>query len=175
MKRLALIAVFAALTPGQTYRCDWNVNGVAGGEMGSTGYKCGATAGQTAVGTMASSAHQAFIGFWQIEEQVGVQEEAKWSSGPVLQTRLYRPVPNPARTLVAIRYTLDAERQTLLQVHDLAGRVVRTLCAAGMKRGAYSITWNGTDARGRPLANGVYFLKFSAGDYRATEKLVLQR
>jgi len=44
-----------------------------------------------------------------------------------------------------------------------------------MKRGAYSVTWIGTDARGRTLGNGVYFLKFSAGEHRQTEKLVLQR
>jgi hypothetical protein len=44
-----------------------------------------------------------------------------------------------------------------------------------MKRGAYSINWNGTDDRGRELARGVYFCRFKAGDYHATEKLVLQR
>jgi hypothetical protein len=44
-----------------------------------------------------------------------------------------------------------------------------------MKRGAYSISWSGTDDRGRALARGVYFCRFSTGDYRATEKLVLQR
>ena len=37
------------------------------------------------------------------------------------------------------------------------------------------ITWDGRDAHGRGLANGVYFLKFTAGDYRQTEKLVMQR
>jgi flagellar hook assembly protein FlgD len=76
---------------------------------------------------------------------------------------------------VTIRYTLDATRQTLLQVHDLTGRVVRTLCASSMKRGAYSVTWNGRDDRGRELARGVYFVRLVAGDYRATEKVVLQK
>jgi flagellar hook assembly protein FlgD len=76
---------------------------------------------------------------------------------------------------VTIRYTLDAERRTLLQIHDLTGRVVRTLCASSMKRGAYSITWNGRDDRGRSLAHGVYFCRLTAGDYRATEKVVFQK
>jgi flagellar hook assembly protein FlgD len=58
---------------------------------------------------------------------------------------------------------------------DLSGRVVRSLVKATQKPGRYSVTWNGTDAHGRTLANGVYFLKFQAGDYRQTEKLVLQR
>ncbi len=159
----------------QDYRCDWNVVGIGGGEIGSTAHRCAATVGQTGVGAMTSSGYHAFIGFWQIDVTIGVQEEARWSAGTALATRLFRPVPNPTRSQVLIRYTLDAERQTLLQIHDLSGRVVRTLVASGFKRGAYSVTWNGTDARGRALASGVYFLSFQAGDYRQTEKLLLQR
>jgi hypothetical protein len=44
-----------------------------------------------------------------------------------------------------------------------------------MRPGRYSLNWSGTDDRGRELARGVYFCRFSAGDYRSTEKLVLQR
>jgi hypothetical protein len=159
----------------QTYRCDWSVNGIGGGEMSGTAYKCGSTAGQTAAGQITGTSYWALIGFWQPEGPTGVKEEAQWSSGQAIKTRLYKPQPNPARARVAIRYTLDAQRRTLLQIHDLTGRVVRTLCASSMKRGAYSVTWNGRDDRGRELARGVYFCRFTAGDYRATEKLVLQR
>jgi hypothetical protein len=159
---------------GQSYRCDWSVNGIAGGEM-TGNYKCGSTAGQTAAGPVTGPNYWALIGFWQTEGATGVREEVQWSSGPVLKTRLYSPQPNPARARVAIRYTLGATSQALLQIHDLTGRVVRTLCASSMKRGAYSMTWNGTDDRGRELARGVYFCRFSAGDYRSTEKLVLQK
>jgi len=171
----ALGVLGGSLCLAQSYRCDWNVVGIGGGEMSSTAFKCGSTVGQTAVGTMTSSAYQAFIGFWQIEEQVGIEEVKKGSRDPVAETRLYSPTPNPARSHVAIRYTLDAERQTQLQIHDLTGRVVRTLCSSNLKPGAYSVTRNGADDRGRLLGNGVYLLKFSAGDYRQTEKLVLQR
>jgi hypothetical protein len=168
------VLVLAALAVGQNYRCDWSVNGIGGGEMTSAAYRCGSTAGQTAAGQITGSNYWALIGFWQTEGQTGVRE-AQWSSGQVLKTRLYQPQPNPARARIAIRYTLDSQRQTLLQVHDLAGRVVRTLCASSMKRGAYSVTWDGRDQVGRSLANGVYFCRFSAGNYRATEKLVLQK
>jgi len=44
-----------------------------------------------------------------------------------------------------------------------------------MKRGAYSVTWNGSDDHGRDVARGVYFCRFTAGDYRQTEKLLLAR
>ena len=56
-----------------------------------------------------------------------------------------------------------------------AGRVVRTLANGQQQPGSYSVAWNGRDQVGRSLANGIYFCKFSAGDCRATEKLVLKR
>ena len=168
-----LCVLCGAVAVAQNYRCDWSVNGIGGGEMTGT-YKCGSTVGQTAAGRITGANYLALIGFWQTEGQTGVRE-AQWSSGQVVETRLYRPFPNPFSRRVAIRYTLDATRQALLQIHDLTGRVVRTLCASSMKRGAYSTTWNGTDDRGRELARGVYFCRFSAGDFRMTEKVVLQR
>jgi len=169
---IALLVLVAAA--GAQYRCDWNVVGIGGGDMSGTAYKCGSTAGQTANGQITGANYWALIGFWQTEGATGVRE-AQWSGGQVLKTRLYRPFPTPAVRSVTIRYTLDATRQTLLQVHDLTGRVVRTLCASSMKRGAYSVTWNGRDDRGRSLAHGVYFCRFTAGDYRVTEKVVLQK
>ena len=169
-----LCVLCGAFAFAQNYRCDWSVVGIGGGDMAGSSYKCGATVGQTAAGAVTGPSYRALIGFWQPEGQTGVRE-AQWSGGQVLKTRLDRPMPNPARTRVAIRYTLDAQRQTLLQMHDLTGRVVRTLCASSQKRGAYSVTWNGADDRGRSLAHGVYFVRLTAGDYRATEKLVLQK
>ena len=160
---------------GQNYRCDWSVVGMGGGEMSSGAYKCCATAGQTAAGLVTGSNYWALVGFWQPEGQTGVREQTYSPGQGPLMTRLYAPQPNPARTHITIRYTLDATRQTLLQVHDLTGRVVRTFCASTIKRGSYSVTWSGTDDRGRILANGIYFVRLVAGTYHVTEKLVLRR
>ena len=176
--RLALVPLLlvgASVATAQTYKCDWCVNGIGGGDMTGTSYKCGSTAGQTATGLITNSSYWALIGFWQPEGQTGVREQTYSPNQGPLVTHLYSPFPTPAVRSVTIRYTLDAQRQTLLQVHDLTGRVVRTLCASSMRRGAYSVTWDGRDHLGRSLANGVYFCRMTAGDYRATEKLVLQR
>ena len=168
---IALLVLVAAA--GAQYRCDWSVVGIAGGEMASSEYRCVATAGQSVAGFMTSSDYWALVGFWVPEGQTG--EVAQWSSGRVLQTRLYSPFPTPFSRTVSIRYTLGAERPVSLQVHDLTGRVVRTLVASSMKRGAYRVAWDGKDGHSRTLANGVYFLKFTAGDYRQTHKLVMQK
>jgi hypothetical protein len=44
-----------------------------------------------------------------------------------------------------------------------------------VKGGMYSVNWDGRDNRARNLANGIYFCRLQAGNYRATEKLVVQR
>ena len=158
----------------QNYRCDWSVNGIGGGDM-TGAYKCGSTVGQTAVGQMTGSSYWALIGFWLPEGQTGVREQTYSSGQGPFKTHLYSPFPTPFVRGVAIRYSLAAEGRVLLRVHDLTGRVVRTLADNVMRPGRYSLSWNGTDDRGRELARGVYFCRFTAGDYRATQKLVVQR
>jgi len=160
---------------GQTYKCDWSVVGTGGGEMSGTAYKCGATAGQTAAGFTTASNYWALIGYWLPEGEVGVREQAQWPSQGPLVTRLYGAMPNPAKGFAAIRYALAVQCRVRLQLHDLTGRVVRTLADGVQTPGRYTLRWNGGDAMGRTLANGVYFVRLNAGDYPGTEKLVLQR
>lgn len=174
MKYLALIAVVAALAVGQDYRCDWSTNGIGGGEMSSSAYRVGATAGIPA-GYLTGSGLQAFIGFWLTDVQVGIREAAQWTSGQALQTRLEAVAPNPTRGRAVIRYSLAADGPVSLTVHDLTGRTVRALCASSAARGAYSVIWDGRDTQGRELAEGVYFVRLTAGSLRQTEKVLLAR
>jgi hypothetical protein len=172
---LGVLVLLGGSLIAQQYRCDWSVNGIGGGEMSSAAYRCGATAGQTAAGFITASNYWALIGYWLPEGEVGVREQAQWPSGQALVTRLYAPQPNPFRTHLAIRYSLAADGLVSLAVHDITGRVVRQLCASSVKRGAHSVTWDGRDNAGRTVAAGVYFCRFTAGDYDATQKLVVQR
>jgi hypothetical protein len=158
----------------QNYKCDWSVNGIGGGDMAGSNYKCGSTVGQTAAGQLTGTSYWALIGFWQPEGQVGVREQAYSPNQPFV-TRLYAPKPNPSRAAAFLRYSLGASAHASLSIHDLTGRQIRVLVNSQQKPGTYSVTWNGRDQVGRSLANGVYFCRFTAGDYRATEKLVLER
>jgi hypothetical protein len=54
--------------------------------------------------------------------------------------------PNPFRS----RLNIQADGVGGIQVHDVAGRLVRTLPAGGV--------WDGRDARGRAVAPGAYFV-----------------
>ena len=175
MRTIAMALLVLVAAAGAQYRCDWSVVGMGGGEMAGSVYKCGATAGQTAAGLITGAEYWALIGFWQTEGQTGVREQAYSPGQGPLVTRLYTPQPNPFRMRLAIRYSLCATGRASVRICDLAGRVVRTLVNTEQQPGRYSVTWNGTDDRGRELARGVYFCRFAAGATRVTDKLILAR
>lgn len=156
----------------QNYRCDWSVVGQGGGVMTSTSFQAGTTVGQTAIGLTASTAYQAFVGFWQIDTTTtGVREENHWSAGGSLVTMLYAPAPNPCAGIAQIRYSLATDEHVSLRLFDISGRCVRTLVAGSQRPGSYS----SLIPHPSTLSRGVYFLKMRAGDYLATRKLVLTR
>ena len=43
------------------------------------------------------------------------------------------------------------------------------------RRGVYAAVWDGRDAGGRPAANGVYFVRVTAGGHHAQRRIVLTR
>jgi len=94
---------------------------------------------------------------------------------PITVTELSSVAPNPFTRATGIRYQLARAGRTRLSVYDAAGREVRTLVNTEQNRGAYTVTWNGTDVRGRSVPRGVYFLRFDAPDCTGQRKLTLTR
>jgi hypothetical protein len=66
-------------------------------------------------------------------------------------------------------FHVRAASRSSVSVHDRAGRLVRILAIDPVG----AATWDGTDDRGRQIADGVYFCRSVAGDHRQTEKLLL--
>jgi hypothetical protein len=52
----------------------------------------------------------------------------------------------------------------------------RTPCRLANERkpkNIYSVTWDGTDNKGAPVASGIYFYKLVAGSFTQTKKMLL--
>lgn len=77
----------------------------------------------------------------------------------------------PAR----IRFSLGRSGNVDLAVYDLAGRRVWELAGGWMEAGEHIVRWNGSTARGRNAASGVYFARLEADGERATARLILVR
>jgi flagellar hook assembly protein FlgD len=70
--------------------------------------------------------------------------------------------PNPFNPSTRVAFTLPGSAgvvHVLLRVHDVSGRVVRTLLNANRTPGVHQVVWDGKDDRGNAVGTGVYLLK----------------
>ncbi|TKJ37650.1 hypothetical protein CEE36_11030 [candidate division TA06 bacterium B3_TA06] len=96
------------------------------------------------------------------------------SPGPeVIPFCLYQPFPNPFGDAATIRYSLPYATHVSLKIYDVAGRLVTKLVDAEVEPGIHELRWTGKDDVNRRCASGVYFVRFTAGDYKASKKMVL--
>ena len=72
-------------------------------------------------------------------------------------------------------FTVRAPRSARLHILDTAGRVVRRLEAAGATDAERTLVWDGRDAHGRAMAQGVYVAFLDAGDGSLSQRVVLLR
>ncbi len=88
-------------------------------------------------------------------------------------TALVGNFPNPFNPKTTIRFALSSAEAVQLNVYDLTGRVVKTLVNGPMSADHHEVVWDGKNGSGDRVASGVYFYKLVAGDYSATEKMLL--
>lgn len=75
---------------------------------------------------------------------------------------IVRAFPNPFSSSTRIGFDIAREGPATLSVHDTQGRLVRRLSAGIQSAGQHAVRWDGRDARGRPVAAGVYFLRLES-------------
>jgi hypothetical protein len=84
--------------------------------------------------------------------------------------------PNPFAHNTVVEFVVRSsqfvdEELTSIRIHDLAGRLVKTLVNEGKEPGRHEVTWN---VEGLPP--GIYFARLEVGkDHRRTRKLILVR
>jgi hypothetical protein len=72
---------------------------------------------------------------------------------------LCAPRPNPAATQASLAWTQTREAQTRLEVHDVHGRLVRTVVSERLAAGAHSVDWDLASESGRRASPGLYFVR----------------
>lgn len=98
------------------------------------------------------------------------------SAGPLpASMRLYQNHPNPFNPNTAIRFDWPAAGRAVLLLFNLSGQLVGRLVDDHYPAGTYTVTWDGTDGRGRALASGIYAYKLEGDDRTETRKLLLLR
>lgn len=111
---------------------------------------------------------------------------AHFMNGPVsvtastgLEATIARaPVPNPARSTMRFAFVVGNDAgagnvATRVTVHDVSGREVKELVRGVRSAGEYDVVWDMSDASGRRVAAGTYFLNMRIGRVAQARKLVV--
>ena len=72
-----------------------------------------------------------------------------------------------------IKYDLPKDGHVKLSIWNLMGAEVRLLVNHHTRAGRYRCKWNGRDNSGRVLPTGIYLVRFEAGAFSATLKIVM--
>jgi hypothetical protein len=88
---------------------------------------------------------------------------------------LSEPSPNPAVGEVRMRIGVPSASDLVVALFDARGRRVRSLFEGTASPGWCDIAWDGRDRFGRRAAEGVYFVRMQAGEFQATNRIVLMR
>lgn len=80
--------------------------------------------------------------------------------------------PNPFGKGLAAEFAMPSPGQALVEVMNVQGRRIRILQDTWMAPGRHRVQWDGRDAYGRDVADGVYFLRLRALGTTLTTKAV---
>lgn len=104
---------------------------------------------------------------------VGVGEKGEASVREVFF--LLEAKPNPMCGVGEVLYQLPRDSWVEVKVYSAEGRLVRELVAEAERQGFHKVVWDGQDTFRRRVASGMYFCRLTAGDFKATNKMVLLR
>lgn len=95
--------------------------------------------------------------------------------GVINEFKLEQNFPNPFNPSTKIKYSIPVlknssrnKQRVLLSVYNILGKVVATLVNKDEPTGNYEVTFNSFN-----LPSGIYFYRLKAGNYTATNKMVL--
>ena len=96
------------------------------------------------------------------------------------ETSLLPNYPNPFNPETWIPYQLSEPADVVVSIYAIDGWLVRRLDLGQMPSGVYrsrsrAAYWDGRNARGEPVASGIYFYTLQAGDFKATRKMVIRK
>ena len=83
--------------------------------------------------------------------------------------------PNPFNP--STRFTVDVPKVSNVEVvvYDVLGRKIATLMTGEQAAGSYEMEWNGTDAHNQVVPTGIYFIRMTADNFSAVQKVMLMK
>ncbi len=80
--------------------------------------------------------------------------------------------PNPFTQSINIVVTIDKASELQVEIVDVFGRRLSSLFKGVQRAGQHSFRWDGRNAEGQALSQGVYYCNVSIGGHQITRQLV---
>jgi hypothetical protein len=96
--------------------------------------------------------------------------------GAPFRFALHASQPNPFNPRARIVFEVPRRvEQSQLCIYDALGRRIVILQRGALASGRHEVEWDGKSNSGEQVASGVYYCRFTAGEFEATRKLTLAR
>lgn len=108
------------------------------------------------------------MGALYFDQSISRREDPGWLGGLTLTA-----YPNPSVPRTTVAFTLTHAQWVSIDVFDPMGVRCNTLTRGFRAAGRHQIVWDGRGSEDQPLANGVYFVRLTAGLEKATRRIML--
>ncbi len=96
----------------------------------------------------------------------GTQDEHQLK--PLLKSSSY---PNPFSASTTLKFDLNDIKNPTVKIYNIKGELVKTITDK-LVQGKNTVIWNGTNEKGKPISNGIYFMIVTNGNHQTATKLV---
>jgi hypothetical protein len=118
--------------------------------------------------TTAGGEVSAYLAFWNPNDATSIGDDPGSDDGPqaTIPTALAisTVAPNPFNPRTTVWLDIPRAGGVTLAVHDLRGRLVRTLLSGRMSEGRHPVVWEGLDDGGARTPSGVYLVRLVTAD-----------
>ncbi|TFH46734.1 MAG: T9SS type A sorting domain-containing protein, partial [ANME-2 cluster archaeon] len=95
-------------------------------------------------------------------------------AGMITEFSLYPNFPNPFNPSTTLQFDVPEYTDNLeLSIYNITGEKIRSLYTGSMKKGRFTLKWDGTDDTHRLLPSGVYFALLRAAAFSQSIKMML--
>ena len=89
--------------------------------------------------------------------------------------KLNQNYPNPFNPSTQISFYLGKDLPVKLDIYNVRGQKVKTLCSTDLQKGTHSYTWQGDDQSGKAVSSGLYFYRLSTPTGVFSNKMLLMK
>ena len=86
---------------------------------------------------------------------------------------LHTVYPNPFNSSCTIKFSTLSDEKVSLVIYDTLGRKIKTIVSGTIGIGNHTLTWDGKNVFGKPVATGIYICNLIQGEFAASKRIQL--